>query len=85
MRLLPVSLSLCFGKGPWKGGGCAGLLLVKERMGQACLSSGEQMGGGERRQRKGLLPAPEMWAASNFWAGCCFRCPAKVLELEAVS
>lgn len=36
-----------------------GFLLGKERVIQACLSSGEQMGGGERRQRKVLLPVPE--------------------------
>lgn len=67
MCLLLVPLSLCAGKGSWKGCGCASLLLGQERMVQACLSSGEQMGGGERRQGKALLPAPERWAASRFW------------------
>lgn len=47
----------------------------------ARLCDGEQMGGGERRQGKVLLPAPERRAASRFWAGCCFSCPAKALEL----
>jgi len=44
---------------PLEGGGCYCLLLGKERMTQVCLSSGELMGGGEKRQGKVVLPAPE--------------------------
>lgn len=84
--MFAAGVTVLWEKGLGKGGGCACLLLGEERVVQACLSSGAQMGGGgERRQGKVVLPAPERWAAPRFWAGCCFRYSAKALELVEVS